>query len=455
MDGSELLATPLVPNFWRPPTDNDYGANLQTYFALWRNAGPDATLQGELDISPGPEAIVVKATLAIGAAGAMLTVTYTISANGVRVAAQFRPAPKEEGAAVALSGGVAYLRSVDKDHHIDVEQGVAGKTVRARWKDQGEWQAITIHAGSKAPGAPISSGDMVALQATTGKTEAELLVHGLVPVLEPGGRTCVGVTGVRVEATGAPQAPVWKVRRIAGDGDVRSGDEVVLEADGRHLAVDGEGWAAAVESTASPPKWVIELKERAAPPRVGFQGALQEGFQDVQWFGRGPHEAYLDRFASARVGLFHGTIAEQTFKYVRPQENGNKFETRWMALKRAAGGGLLISAATPSPTLSMQCHRYALSDFDGPEDKTRQSCRHGGELVEQAETAFCVDAAMIGLGGIDSWGNKPLPQHMIRSDEQFDWAFHLRPLSKEQTEAEARGIVFSALARTPLVGNDA
>ena len=46
--------------------------------------------------------------------------------------------------------------------------------------------------------------------------------------------------------------------------------------------------------------------------RIGFTGSLVDGFHDVEWFGRGPHESYLDRHASARVGLFQGSIAEQT-----------------------------------------------------------------------------------------------------------------------------------------------
>ena len=27
----------LTPNFWRAPTDNDFGANLQRKYAVWKN----------------------------------------------------------------------------------------------------------------------------------------------------------------------------------------------------------------------------------------------------------------------------------------------------------------------------------------------------------------------------------------------------------------------------------
>ena len=49
----------------------------------------------------------------------------------------------------------------------------------------------------------------------------------------------------------------------------------------------------------------------------------------MEWFGRGPGEAYPDSRMAARVGRFSRTVAELQTPYVRPQENGNRTETRW------------------------------------------------------------------------------------------------------------------------------
>lgn len=453
LDGHELLAAPLQPNFWRPVTDNDYGANLHVNLACWREAGKEAKLLSGPKVKvTGPEAAVVEVDLAIGAAGSQLSVSYEVSAGGVLVAARWQPAASR-GPGAALTGAVAYLRHRASDRHIDVE----GPQVRARRKDHGALQAITIHAADKAPGKPLCHGDVVALQAITGRTEAKLLIHGIVPSAQGLPQGAQEYDGVCVQATGAPDAPVWTLSRVGGQGEVSSGDEVVLTTNGRCLAiVDGQAVALAGESLQAMTTFVLEVKEHAAPARVGFKGSLREGFADVEWFGRGPHESYVDRHASARVGLFQGRIVDQTFKYIRPQENGNKFETRWMALKcpKSAGsacGGLLIAAAHPTPTLGMQCHRFALSDFDGPEDKRQQAVRHGGELVERAETDFCVDVAQMGVGGIDSWGNTPLLKHMVSASEQFDWGFRLCPLNREQVEEG--GETFAALARAQATSN--
>lgn len=412
-NGVEQLAEPLVPHFWRPPTDNDYGANLHTTLAMWRTAGAEAQ---PLEVSA--TATGVDVTLAVGA-GARLHVSYQVAA-GLLVSAKWIPG--SPGRSAAISGSVAYLLAkhsydVAQDRNVDVE----GSDVRARWRDQGEWQMITIRAAGKPPGAAICHGDVVSLEAVTGKTEAALLVHGLVPTDDGS-----------VRAVGTPEdVPTWTVQREQGDGEVMPDDVVTFVAGEQRLAILGGDARAMGEEEASSSeaciKFAVEVQEQAAPFRVGFQGSLVAGFEDVEWFGRGPHESYQDRSSSARVGRFSGTIMEQTFPYIRPQESGNKHETRWMAMKKHGGSGLLIRSEGPRKC-GMQCHRYALSEFDGGARRESQVPRHAGEMEPRGETTFCVDALMMGVGGIDSWCSKPLPQHRLSASDELEWAFHFSSL---------------------------
>ncbi|MEZ5197184.1 MAG: DUF4981 domain-containing protein [Bacteroidales bacterium] len=73
----------------------------------------------------------------------------------------------------------------------------------------------------------------------------------------------------------------------------------------------------------------IELPEL---PRFGIQLILPSEFDSLQWLGRGPHESYWDRKTSASIDLYAGTVWEQYHPYVRPQENGNKTDVRWMGI---------------------------------------------------------------------------------------------------------------------------
>jgi len=77
VDGKEMLQfrESIVPEFWRAPTDNDYGASLQRNFRTWHN--PKMKLQ---DVSVNDNSIV--ASFDMPDQKAKLTMTYTLTAEG-------------------------------------------------------------------------------------------------------------------------------------------------------------------------------------------------------------------------------------------------------------------------------------------------------------------------------------------------------------------------------------
>jgi beta-galactosidase len=50
LGGQELMLTPLTPNFWRAPTDNDFGNYMQDWAAVWRQASVNRHLES-LDLA--------------------------------------------------------------------------------------------------------------------------------------------------------------------------------------------------------------------------------------------------------------------------------------------------------------------------------------------------------------------------------------------------------------------
>lgn len=81
VDGTEMIeeGMALTPNFWRAPTDNDFGANLQNKYAVWKN--PQIKLES-FDYGVKDNIATVNATYSIPAVSARLTMTYAINANG-------------------------------------------------------------------------------------------------------------------------------------------------------------------------------------------------------------------------------------------------------------------------------------------------------------------------------------------------------------------------------------
>lgn len=69
----------LKPNFWRAPTDNDYGANLQKVFSAWKN--PGLKLES-LTWDTVEEQIRIRAEYDMKSVSAKLTLTYLINNKG-------------------------------------------------------------------------------------------------------------------------------------------------------------------------------------------------------------------------------------------------------------------------------------------------------------------------------------------------------------------------------------
>ncbi|UCE43318.1 MAG: DUF4981 domain-containing protein [Candidatus Aminicenantes bacterium] len=153
--------------------------------------------------------------------------------------------------------------------------------------------------------------------------------------------------------------------------------------------------------------------------RFGMQMRVQGGFENVQWYGRGPHENYWDRKTSAFIGLYSNTVRDQYVRYASPQENGYKTDVRWVALTNNSGVGLL---AVGFPTVCFSTLPYS------KEDLTQESrgTKHPTDLEERDFIEFHVDYRQTGVGGDNSWGARPL-EHYTLIPKEYSYSFRLRP----------------------------
>jgi hypothetical protein len=140
-------------------------------------------------------------------------------------------------------------------------------------------------------------------------------------------------------------------------------------------------------------------------PRFGLQMRLPQGFEQLAWYGRGPHENYSDRNEGAAVGMYHSTVSDQLVPYVFPQENGNKTDVRWVSLTNPAGLGLRASA---DRLLEMSAHHVT------PEELT--AARHPHELKHCPEVVLHLDYGQSGLGSA-SCGPGRLPKYRLLPEE--------------------------------------
>jgi len=154
-------------------------------------------------------------------------------------------------------------------------------------------------------------------------------------------------------------------------------------------------------------------------PRFGMKLTLPGHFDQLSWFGRGPHENYWDRKTSAAIGLHSGLVWEQTFPYIRPQETGHKTDVRWMALSNNNVGLM----ATGENLIESSVHQYPYSDLDYIPD----SQKHGKlDIQPKNQVDWLIDHKQMGVGGDNSWGAQPHEQYTLPA-QNYEFTFQLIP----------------------------
>ena len=157
------------------------------------------------------------------------------------------------------------------------------------------------------------------------------------------------------------------------------------------------------------------LPDIISMPRIGLQLALPSFMNNISWYGKGPHENYVDRNTGAKYGVYSGTIDEQFTNYPVPQENGNKTEVRWAKLFGAPGG----FQATSLQAFETSAHHYTT--------KNLTEAMHTYDLTRTSEVYWNLDIKQCGIGN-NSCGNAlTLPEYQLKPEAQ-SFTFILEPI---------------------------
>lgn len=155
-------------------------------------------------------------------------------------------------------------------------------------------------------------------------------------------------------------------------------------------------------------------------PRFGMQMTLVPGFEDIEFYGRGPIESYADRKLSAFIDVYNQKVADQYYPYIRPQETGNKSDLRWFSIKHQSNKGLRLLSSKPFNASALH---FSTNDLDGSPSKTQQ---HGLAVSPRPTTTLSVDLLQMGLGCIDTWGSLPMEKYLLK-ENKYELNLILKP----------------------------
>ncbi len=155
--------------------------------------------------------------------------------------------------------------------------------------------------------------------------------------------------------------------------------------------------------------------------RYGMQLQMPRHYDQVRYYGRGPHENYCDRHSSEFIGCYEGAVKDEYFPYVRPQESGNHTDVRWFEVTDGQRGLRFYSNAP------MECSAlpYLVEDLDAGAVKEHRWGQHSGDLVERPLTQVHIQQRQMGLGCVNSWGAWPERAYMLPL-QPYDFTFAIQ-----------------------------
>ena len=134
--------------------------------------------------------------------------------------------------------------------------------------------------------------------------------------------------------------------------------------------------------------------------RIGQSFTLPKEYENLEWYGRGPHESYCDRKESAVFGIYQSKTKDQHENFVRPCECGGHEDTRWLRVTNEQGKGIEVRGNFHFSALPWSIEQYTRADY-------------ADELGASEGTNLILDGFSAGLGGDTGWDKVIHPEYRI------------------------------------------
>jgi beta-galactosidase len=164
-------------------------------------------------------------------------------------------------------------------------------------------------------------------------------------------------------------------------------------------------------------------------PKIGMQMGVQKDFNQISWYGKGELENYIDRSFGFTVGKYSLPINQFDEPYMKPQENGNRTDVRWMSLTNATKNkGLLVMKE--DKLLQMSAWPYTQANVN--------EAKHTFDLKDPGFITLNIDLIQMGIGGNDTWSpvSQPIEKYQIKSGD-YQYSFYLVPFTGSKNELES------------------
>ncbi len=145
-------------------------------------------------------------------------------------------------------------------------------------------------------------------------------------------------------------------------------------------------------------------------PRFGFEFVLPEEMEQVEYFGKGPYENYIDMCHHVKTGRYYTTASKEYIPYIKPQEHGNHTGVKYLKLHNDKGIALEFYSEE-----GFECN---VSHYTSEQ---LTNALHNYELVPSKYTIARVDYKVSGIGS-HSCGPELIEKYRLR-EKNFSFSF--------------------------------
>ncbi|WP_282124386.1 glycoside hydrolase family 2 TIM barrel-domain containing protein [Algibacter mikhailovii] len=147
--------------------------------------------------------------------------------------------------------------------------------------------------------------------------------------------------------------------------------------------------------------------------RFGATMGVSDDLKNTSFYGRGPWENYLDRKLGAEIDEYSMNTDDLFYYYIKPQENANRCDVRWLKLKSTKKSGIQVNG---SPEFGFSIWPYSSENIE--------ASRHPYDLKKQGFYTLNIDLIQMGIGETLS---PTLPKYLVKSGT-YKFEFVIQPL---------------------------
>lgn len=148
--------------------------------------------------------------------------------------------------------------------------------------------------------------------------------------------------------------------------------------------------------------------------KLGFYTELCNSYNQVEWYGKGPHETYTDRCESGKIDLYKKKIEDMSHMYMRPQENGHRCHTYNLTISNCKNK-MIVSAV--NDTFGFNVWDYT--------QKSLEDATHSCDLERGNITSLSIDGFQRGVGGDEPGVLALLDKYKLKKEKEYRYKIAL------------------------------